>query len=199
MSLPGLFRHSLPGGTIRSHFGPALVAALLVFSSPLEAQNRGVWVSVGLGPGLQRITCEICRANGNGGWAGRVAAGGSVGRQFGWGGEFHGWTDRTDNVRFIAYSIMPALYWHPKKKPYFVMGGAGLASYRASDGNEVISSASVGMTFGGGIQLPLVARFSLTPYATYTGSFLAHLKLDRTVLTDARLSLFQVGIGLTRR
>lgn len=176
-----------------------LAAVLLVFTQPLAAQNKGLWVSFGLGPGLHRITCQICRANGNGGWAARVAVGGSLSRQFGWGGEFHGWTDRTDNIRFTAWSIMPALYWHPKKQPYFLMGGAGLASYRAADDNEVISSASVGATFGGGVQLPLVGRFSLTPFATYTSSFLAHLKLNRTVLTDARLSLFQVGIALTRR
>jgi hypothetical protein len=34
---------------------------------------------------------------------------------------------------------------------------------------------------------------------TYTGSFLANLKHERTDIADAQLSLIQVGIGFTRR
>jgi hypothetical protein len=99
----------------------------------------------------------------------------------------------------MMYSVTPALYWHPRRKGYFLMGGAGLASYRASNDNEVVSSSSVGATFGGGLQLPMIRRFSFTPFAIYTTSFLANLKLDRTVVTGASVSLLQVGIGITRR
>lgn len=177
----------------------AAAAALLVFTaSPALAQ--GFWVVLGVGTGLQQVACEICRGDGNGGWAGRVAAGGTLSAHLRLGGEVHGWTDKTDDIRFTFYSITPALYWYPSARlPYFLMTGVGLANYKASDANETISASSVGLTVGAGYELPLFGSYALTPFASYTGTFLANLKYDRTIIADAQLSLFQVGIGVTRR
>jgi hypothetical protein len=45
----------------------------------------------------------------------------------------------------------------------------------------------------------VTSRYGITTFVTYTGSFLANLKHERTDIADAQLSLFQVGIGFTRR
>jgi hypothetical protein len=79
------------------------------------------------------------------------------------------------------------------------MAGAGLANYKASNANEEISTSSVGLTVGMGLELPLVGRWRLNPFASYTGTVLANLKVGRTIIADAQLSLFQLGVGVTRR
>ena len=150
---------------------------------------------------MHQVACQICRAENNGGWAARIAMGRSLRPRIGLGGEIHIWTDRTDDIRFRFYSVTPALYWYPspRRVPYFLMGGAGYASYRASDDNEVVKSSGVGVTFGLGYDLMLAGRYRLTPFGTYTASFLANLMLDRTDVASARLRLIQLGVGLTRR
>jgi hypothetical protein len=150
---------------------------------------------------MHQVACDICRAENNGGWAARGALGTTLGTRLRLGAEIHGWTDLTDDIRFRFISVTPAVYWHPSpnRVPYFLMAGLGYASYKASDDNEVISSSGLGVTLGLGLELPLVGRYRLTPFGSYTGSFLANLKHDRTDITSARLSLFQLGLGLTRR
>jgi hypothetical protein len=179
----------------------ALAAFALAFSSPVTAQDTGFWASLGLGSGLQQLGCDICRSENNGGWAARAALGGTLHRRLRLGAEIHGWTDRTDDIRYTFYSVTPALYWHPapERVPYFLFAGAGYASYRAADANEVMTSSGVGITFGAGYDLRLAGRYALTPFASYTASFLANLMYDRTRIADSHATLFQFGFGLTRR
>jgi len=177
----------------------AATAALLVFSAP-PAAAQGFWASLGVGTGRQLVTCEICRGDGNGGWAVRAAAGSTLSTRLRLGGELHGWTDRTDGIRFRFYSVTPTLYWSPSARtPYFLMAGIGYANYNASAENETISASSIGLTMGAGYELALAGRYAFTPFAGYTGTFLANLKRDRTIITGAQVSLFQVGVGITRR
>jgi hypothetical protein len=177
----------------------AATAALLVFTAP-PAAAQGFWAGLGVGSGRQHVTCEICLGDGNGGWAVRAAAGSTLNPHLRLGGELHGWTDKTEDIRFTFYSVTPTLYWYPSPNgAYFLMVGAGYTHYKASAGDESISAASLGITIGTGFDVGLVGRYALTPFATYTGSVLASLKADRTIITGAQLSLFQVGVGLTRR
>jgi hypothetical protein len=177
----------------------AATAALLAFTAP-PAAAQGFWAGLGVGTGRQHVTCEICRGDGNGGWAVRAAAGSTLSASLRLGGELHGWTDKTDDVRFTFYAVTPTLYWYPAaRRSYFLMAGAGYANYKASSGDETISASSIGLTFGAGYEVPLVGRYALAPFASYTGSFLANLKSDRTIITGAQLSLFQLGVGITWR
>jgi hypothetical protein len=176
----------------------AFAAGLFLLAPPLAAQ--GFWAGVGLGSGLQQVACDICRGQGNGGWAARVALGGTLSRHLLLGGELHGWTDKTDDIRFTFYSVTPALYWYPSTRiPYYLLGGIGLVGFRASDQNENMSSSSMGLTVGLGYEMRVTSGYAISSFATYTGSFLANLKHERTDITDAQVSLFQVGIGFTRR
>jgi hypothetical protein len=79
------------------------------------------------------------------------------------------------------------------------MAGVGYAGYHASAGDETISTSSLGVTLGVGYEVPLAGRYALTPFASYTGTLLANLKSDRTIITGAQVSLLQVGVGITRR
>jgi len=179
------------------HIGAATAALIAFVTSPAAAQ--GFWAGVGVGTGRQHVTCEICRGDGNGGWAVRAAAGSSLGPSLRLGGELHGWTDRTDDVRFTFLSVTPVLYWYPGAGRYHVMAGVGYANYRGSSDDETIGASAVGITLGAGYELPLAGRYALAPFASYTGSLLANLTRDRTIITGAQLSLFQVGVGITRR
>jgi hypothetical protein len=176
----------------------AATAALLVFAAP-PAAAQNFWASLGVGTGSQQVSCDICRGDGNGGWAVRAAAGSTLSPRLRLGGELHGWTDATDDVRFTFYSVTPALYWYPATQPYFLMAGVGYAGYHASAGDETISTSSLGVTLGVGYEVPLAGRYALTPFASYTGTLLANLKSDRTIITGAQVSLLQVGVGITRR
>lgn len=176
----------------------ALAAGLLVPAVPAAAQ--GFWAGVGLGTGMHQVGCDICRGEHNGGWSARVALGGTVSPHLQIGAELHGWTDKTEDIRSNAYSIMPAVYWHPSTRtPYYFVGGIGLVGFKASDENESMSSSSMGLTVGLGYDLRLAPGYAVTTFVTYTGSFLANLKHERTDIADAQLSLIQVGIGFTRR
>jgi hypothetical protein len=175
-----------------------LAAGLLLLAPPLAAQ--GFWAGVGLGTGLQQVACDICRGEGNGGWAARVALGGTLSPHLLIGGELHGWTDKTDDVRFTFYSVTPALYWYPSTRiPYYFLGGVGLVGFRAADENENMSSSSMGLTVGLGYEMRVTSGYAISSFVSYTGSFLANLKYDRTDIADAQVSLLQVGIGFTRR
>jgi hypothetical protein len=176
----------------------AVAIGLIAGAPPAAAQ--GFWAGVGLGSGMHVVGCEICRGDGNGGWAARVALGGTLSRHLQIGAELHGWTDKSDDIRSNAWSIMPALYWYPgTTTPYYFVGGIGLVGFKSSDQNESMSSSSMGMTVGLGYDLRLASRYAVTTFVTYTGSFLANLKHERTDVADAQLSLIQFGIGFTRR
>jgi opacity protein-like surface antigen len=175
-----------------------LGAALLAPVSPVAGQ--GFWAGLGLGTGMQQVGCDICRGDVNGGWTARLAMGGTLSRHVQLGAELHGWTDKTNDIRFTYYSIMPAVYWFPSARiPYYMLGGVGLVAYRATDGNETMSTSSMGLTVGLGYELRVSSSYAITPFVTYTGSFLANLRYERTDIANARFSLFQVGVGFTRR
>jgi hypothetical protein len=183
---------------MRLHLTAAVAAALLFSASPLAAQ--GFWAGLGLGTGFQQVGCDICRGDKNGGWAARAALGGTLSSHLQIGAELHGWTDKTDDIRFTSFSVMPALYWYPSTRvPYYILGGLGMVGFRASAEDESMSSTSMGLTVGLGYEFRVAGSYAITSFATYTGSFLANLKHDRTDIADAQLSLFQVGIGFTRR
>jgi hypothetical protein len=176
----------------------ALAAAILATARPLAAQ--GFWAGLGIGTGMQQVACDICRGDGNGGWTARAALGGTLSRHLRLGAELHGWTDKTDDIRFSFYSVMPAIYWYPSTRiPYFMLGGAGWVGYRAANQDETMSTSSPGLTVGLGYELQVAPSYAITSFVTYTGSFLANLKYERTDIADARFSLFQMGIGFTRR
>lgn len=184
---------------MRSPLIGATAAALWVLAAA-PAAAQGFWAGVGLGTGMQQVACDICRGDGNGGWTARAAAGATLSPRLRLGGELRGWTDKTDDVRFTFYSVTPALYWYPSSRlPYFLMAGVGLANYKAAGGGESISTSSVGLAVGLGYELPLTGDYAFTPFVSYTGTFLANLKYDRTIIADAQLSLFQAGIGVTWR
>jgi hypothetical protein len=183
---------------MHTRIAAALVAALLAPVSPVAAQ--GFWAGLGLGSGMQQVGCDICRGEINGGWTARIALGGTLSRHLQLGAELHGWTDKTDDIRFTFYSVMPAVYWYPSlRTPYFMLGGVGLVGYRAADENETMRSSSMGLTVGMGYELRVASSYAITPFVTYTGSFLANLQYERTDIADARFSLFQIGLGFTRR
>jgi hypothetical protein len=177
----------------------AATAALLVFIAP-PAEAQGFWASLGAGTGRQRVTCEICRGDGNGGWTARAAAGTRLNARLRLGGELAGWTDRTDGVRFTYASVAPTLYWYPTgRQAYFLTAGLSYVFYRASAEGETIGASGLGFAVGTGYDLPLRGRYALTPFATYSISLPTNLTRDQAIIVDAQLSLFQVGLGVTRR
>lgn len=195
-------RSTLVSGGVTTRRVLATLATLaLAFTSSLTAQRSGFWADLGLGSGMQQLGCDICSGANNGGWAARAALGGTLNRRFRLGAELHGWTDRTEEIRYTFYSVTPAVYWHPapRRVPYFLFAGLGLASYRATDDNERMSSSGVGVTFGAGFDMPLAGNYALTPFASYTTSIRANLMYDRVHIADSHANLFQAGLGLTRR
>ncbi len=178
----------------------AVFAAWMVFVPQLSAQQKGFWFTAGLGTGSHQVACEICRGNRNGGWSARLAVARPVKAGLDLGLEVQGWRDHSDDIGYRSLALLPTLYWRPSRlRNYYLLGGLGYNTYRAANDDESISSTGVGIVLGAGLDVPLTGRYRLTPFATYTASFLANLKHDRTDITNAQLTLLQLGFGLTRR
>lgn len=179
--------------------GTALV--LVVLAAPARAQEpSGFWASAGVGTGMHQLSCDVCRGDRNGGWAARLALGGTLSAHLRLGGEVQGWTDGSDGIRSTFVAVAPTLYWYssPARTRYFVMAGVGMTRFRASDSTDALSASSVGVMVGLGYEVRIGRAYALTPFAGFSNSFFANLRDDQTLLADVRLTLFHVGLSVTR-
>lgn len=178
----------------------ATAAACVALPAVAQDVGSGFWASAVLGTGRQRSTCDICAGQGNGGWALRLAAGGTLNPKIRLGGEFLGWTDKTEDISSRFLLLAPTVSWRPSSKiPYFLTGGVGFASFETADSTEALTSSSLGVTVGVGYELPVAQRWALTGYLGLSGSLFADLVLDRTNIASVRHTLLHIGIGVVRR
>ena len=175
--------------------------ALCLAAAPARAQEpSGFWASAGLGTGMHQLSCDVCLGEYNGGWAARVALGGTLSDHLRLGGEVQGWTDGSEGIRSTFLAVAPTLYWYPSpaRTRYFVMGGVGLARFRASDSTDALSASSLGVMLGVGYEVRIGRAYALTPFAGFSNSFFANLRDDQTLLADVRLTLLHLGLSVTR-
>lgn len=188
---------------------PAALTSQPAPSGPIRAGN-GFWAGIGIAAGVARVGCDICRGQRNVSTSLQLRAGGSVGRTLLIGVEGNGFVKNNADpgVRHIMAGLAGVVYWYPNPSGvrYYVKAGLGPVWFRAEDsdvpaGSEPdlpITSRALGGHFGIGYELPM-GRVSLTPFFNFTGSVYGSLSRDGTRLSDAGLSLIQMGFGITWR
>ena len=189
----------------------AVLGVVQVVAAPLAAQrppNRPtLWLGAGAGLGWARVTCQVCHPNRGHSLSASVHGGGRISGHVLLGGEVQGWLKNSDPAQdrpadelMLAYSAV--VYWYPSTRySYYLKGGLGLVTYRIDDGTDRLTSSALGPQIGAGWELQLPSHFSVVPFFNVlVASTGADLKFNGTeVLTDASLTLIQLGVGLARR
>ncbi len=189
-----------------------LVVALLLVSSALAAQETinpairdGLYLGAGAGYGSTSLSCGICRDEGVGGVSGYLRVGTAVRPNFLAGAELTGWLGQAEpedpaepTAKRSAWTLFGVAHWYPfPERGLYLKGGLGFLMYRV--GGDDLKLNTVGGTLGLGYEIPVSGLWSVVPYVHYVNSFNGGLSLnDVNVRDDASISIWQIGLGVTR-
>lgn len=189
-----------------SRIAAAGLLAALALSQPARAQDatlRGPWLGAGIGTASASVNCDICSGDRNGGLSGFLSGGFTFSRNLRAGAELAGWRDETAGVtqRLILYGA--SLYWVPTPAgSWYLKGGVGLLSYRASTGDEdddPLEASNGAVQLGAGYDFRAGSRVWLTPFANLIVSTSGDMTSGNSIVTDASFSLMQIGAAVTWR
>ena len=181
---------------------PCIVVALIALSAAATAgqtQRDGQWLAVGLGAGVDQVSCGVCQGNPNPGVTGFVRFGGTVSDRLLLGAEFDAWTRSDESIRQYmgALSAIAILYAGPEAR-FHVRGGLGAMGFRASEEGDALTALTFGITGGVGYDFPIRETLSLTPFASLALAPFASLKFNGELAEDGvTLGLLQGGLALT--
>ncbi|MGH7459497.1 MAG: hypothetical protein ACREMA_00535 [Longimicrobiales bacterium] len=173
--------------------------------SAARAQTNGpgdVWISAGAGGGWSRVACAICRVQRNLGPTGYLRFGANVRPGLLLGAEGNVWTRVPgDDEREWVGAFSAVGYLYPRANgALYVKGGLGYLTYRSSAEDDDLTLGSVGVVLGAGYEFRVGSSLLLTNYVNLHASSFGSLKSgDTEVISDVSVTLFQLGVGLTRR
>jgi hypothetical protein len=191
-------------GSIRSLLVGAALSALLAGTLAAQGVQGGdaLWLSAGLGPGVARVSCDICRANRGVAATGALRLGGRLKRGMLVGAEATLWAGGLEpGVHEAMWGLAAVGYFFPRPGgSFYWKAGVGLLSWRSTDGQDVLSAGALGVVVGAGWEVRVARQFTLAPYATVsTASFGGDIKFNGgTVQRGAGLLLAQLGLSLTK-
>lgn len=192
--------HESEAGQIRRGLAvAAMLVALSAASIEAQVQREGQWLAVGLGGGVDQISCGVCQGDPKTGITGFVRFGGTISDRLLLGAEFDGWTRSDESIRQYmgALNAIAVLYAGPEAR-FHVKGGVGAMGFRASEEGDALTALTFGVTAGAGYDFPIRENLSLTPFASLTLAPFANLKFNGELAQDgATLGLLQAGLGLT--
>lgn len=179
-------------------FGLLLTAGSV--SAQVERVDRdGQWLAVGLGGGVDQISCGICQGTPRPGIAGFVRFGGTISDRVLIGGEFDLWTRGDDGIRQYIGGLQAVglLYAGPDAR-FHLKGGLGFMGFRATEDGDALTALTVGVSAGVGYDFPIKENLSLTPFASLSLAPFANLKFNGDLAqSGATLGLLQGGLSLT--
>lgn len=198
--------------------GALLALVLMIGAAPSafaqgSAEARGglgLWYGLGIGGGVGKVGCNVCRGVWHVAPSAQLSFGGTVNPFLRLGLEGNGWlrNDSAFGVRDIMVGVGAVLYWYPRSAAggYFLKAGLGPFFFRAEDsrvaeGGEPdppITSTSFGGHLGIGYDLRR-GRLAFVPFFNVTASMYGGLSQDNSHLTDAGLSLIQLGVAVRWR
>ena len=192
---PGSIRHLL--------LGAALSALLAGTLAAQEVQGRdALWFGAGLGPGVARVSCSICRANRGTAATGVLRLGGRLKRGVLIGAEATLWAGGAQSgIRESMWGLSAVGYFYPRPRgTFYWKAGLGTLSWRSADGQDVLSSNALGVVAGAGWELRISRQLTLAPYASvFVASIGGDIKFNgSTIERDAALMLGQLGLSLTK-
>ena len=170
-----------------------LAALALALATAASAQGRpqtrqGFWIGFGLGWGSLSYSCTGCSGS-EGALSGYLKLGGTLGPKLLIGGETNGWTKNESGVTITAGNLSGTVYFYPAPASgFFLRGGLGFASLRASSGGISGSESGFGATFGLGYDVRVGTNLSITPVANYNWGDLG---------SGVKQHIIQLAVGVT--
>jgi hypothetical protein len=153
-----------------------------------SARREGVWIHIGAGYG--KYTCHDNCGEDGGGFSAAVAIGGTINPTVQVGGGSNSWLKYEDRFMEIVSTVGPRIRLYPSANAGFFFNfglGLGLISVRDFDTDYSDSWFGGGGVLGFGIDVPLGAKVSLSPFLN---GFIVKT-------SDYFAKIGQVGIGLT--
>lgn len=190
--------------------------AIGAFSSGgLMAQRphrSGLWVELGLGPSLTRVSCAGCSQVTRGsGPIGATRVGLALSNNVMLGAEIASQVDRrfgfaaSDSSSVARNETLAIIVlWYPWRSGFFVKGGTGVATGEVTVEPDaaapiVSTGTGVGMTFGVGWDISLSRHIAITANASSWISAIGDIVLSDGTVEDVIASRYGATIGLTIR
>ncbi|HTT66714.1 MAG TPA: hypothetical protein VMF70_01675 [Gemmatimonadales bacterium] len=183
--------------------GAALSALLAPALAAQEVQGRdALWYGAGLGPGVARVQCSICRANRGTAATGVLRLGGRLKRGLLVGAEATLWAGGVQSgVHESMWGLDAVAYYYPRARGtlYWKLG-AGMLSWRSVDGRDVLSAGAPGLVLGTGWEFRIARQLTLAPYASlFMAPVGGDIKFNGAgIQQNASLLLGQLGVSITK-
>lgn len=158
----------LPASTVA-----LVLCAQLAAAQQAAATRQGFWVALGLGYGVNSMSCGSgCTVNSDakgGGATASIKMGGTPSARLRLGGEVNVWTkDLGGGVTESVGNVSAAAYFYPSARGrFFLKGGVGVASVDLSQGSSTASTEGIGFLAGLGYDVRLSRKMSLTPVTNF--------------------------------
>ena len=181
-----------------------LVAGLAMVGAGWAAAQRpqtrqGFWIAFGFGYGSAKLTCDSCAFDREGGGAGHIRLGGTVGPKLLLGGDVTAWTKDIEGITVSLGNVsLVAQYYPTPASGLFLKGGAGFSSVMFSDGGQEASGSSFGLSGGVGYDIRVGNNISITPLFDFIFGGSRDIKYQgQTVFSGIGANAFTLGAGVT--
>ncbi len=156
-----------------------------------ETRREGFWIGGGLGPGWN--TSEGLDDDRRGGLAGYLRLGGTPSEKVLLGAEFIAWGREDGDITTTRGNATFSVFFYPRRTGnLFVKAGVGGSSVEWKRDAVSVTENGFGLTVGGGLDIRLSRKLSLTPNADFLfQAFDAGENLQSTN------TLFLLTLGLT--
>jgi len=186
-----------------------LLTVLTTWSAPAMSQQSaprgGTWVAGGIGGGWTHVRCDICANDHKFGLSGYARIGATLTQQVALGIEAAGWRKPEEAVTSRLGTVSAAIYWYPTaaRNAYYLKAGMGVIAYELDDNpaegeedEDPITARSLAGHIGLGYEIRLTDKLSFNPFVNVVGSLYADLTTAGTQISDAGITLIQIGAGV---
>lgn len=180
----------------------AAQAASQATAGAMNESRKGFFVSGGLGYGSAGLDCDGCTSDRENGLSGYFRIGGTIDPHVRLGFESNGWVKSTNGVDTQIAFWTGDIYIYPSvSNNFWLKGGVGLATAKASDDTQDLKSNGVAVSAGVGYDWAVNhGNFVIVPFAGYLRQLSGKVKFNgEDTGVSANADLFQVGIGLGYR
>jgi len=163
--------------------------------------RKGFWIGFGFGYGSADASCDTflgsqCGdADRQGGVTAFLKLGGTLSPNLLLGGAVNAWSKEDQGTTETLGNVTASLFYYPAPASgFFLTGGLGFSSYRASNGGT-IDGNGWGFTTGLGYDIRVGRNISLTPNLNFVYGGVGDI--EGGAITGWKQNIFDFGLGIT--